>query len=242
MSAASRPLPAPARIGLLAKLMAQVRAEFRVEIYLAGPDDSVLGRRPCSVSDCDRSRAENGLCSAHGGRWRHRGRPEMAGFLTDPGPTLNGRRDLTGCAVAGCRYGSSGFGLCMRHRVAFTRGDQSDPNAWAARASLLGPPEEAGCLLPFCTLWTENTKNLYCKSHATRWAQLGRPDSAAYLALPAARQGIHRLPRPARPAHTRVAVRGAVPPRPGHDHHGATDRGLDHPPGQRRRRDLAARS
>lgn len=182
MSAASRPLPAPARSGLLAKLMAQVRAEFRVEIYLAGPDDSVLGRRPCSVSDCDRSRAENGLCSAHGGRWRHRGRPEMAGFLTDPGPTLNGRRDLTGCAVAGCRYGSSGFGLCMRHRVAFTRGDQSDPNAWAARASLLGPPDPAGCLLPFCTLWTENTKNLYCKSHATRWAQLGRPDSAAYLA------------------------------------------------------------
>lgn len=51
MSAASRPLPAPARSGLLAKLMAQVRAEFRVEIYLAGPDDSVLGRRPCSVSD-----------------------------------------------------------------------------------------------------------------------------------------------------------------------------------------------
>ncbi len=60
MSAASRPLPAPARSGLLAKLMAQVRAEFRVEIYLAGPDDSVLGRRPCSVSDCDRSRAEYG--------------------------------------------------------------------------------------------------------------------------------------------------------------------------------------
>ena len=31
-------------------------------------------------------------------------------------------------------------------------------------------------------MWTENARNLYCKSHTTRWAQLGRPDSAEYLA------------------------------------------------------------
>jgi hypothetical protein len=105
----------------------------------------------------------------------------MAVFLADPVPTLNGRRNMTTCSVTGCRYGSSGFGLCTRHRSAWTRDGQPDPDGWAARAGLLGPPDPAECLLPFCTLWTENARQLYCKAHATRWAQLGRPDSADYL-------------------------------------------------------------
>ena len=79
--------------------MAGVRPEFRVEVYLADPDDPVLGRRRCAVPGCDRSRAENGLCSGHGQRWRTRGRPAMAVFLADPGPRLNGRRNLTTCSV-----------------------------------------------------------------------------------------------------------------------------------------------
>ena len=69
----------------------------------------------------------------------------------------------------------------MRHRSAWTRDGRPDPEGWAARAGLLGPPDPAQCLLPFCTLWTENARNRYCKSHATRWRQLGRPDSADYL-------------------------------------------------------------
>ena len=182
MVSAPSPHRSTERIGLLGKLMARVRPEFRVEVYLADPDDPVLGRRPCAVPDCDRSRVENGLCSGHGQRWRTRGRPTMAVFLADPGPTLNGRRNLTTCSVTGCRYGSSGFGLCTRHRSAWTRDGQPDPDGWAARAGLLGPPDPAECLLPFCTLWTENARQLYCKSHATRWAQLGRPDSAEYAA------------------------------------------------------------
>jgi len=49
--------------------------------------------------------------------------------------------------------------------------------------------------LPFCTVWTEKTpRNLYCKSHTTRWAQPGaRPRQAAGLtsrtASPGRRQG-----------------------------------------------------
>ncbi len=170
------------RTGLLAKLLARVRPEFRVEIYVADPDDPVLGRGPCGVPECDRSRAENGLCSAHGQRWRARGRPTMAVFVADPGPALNGRRNLTPCSVTGCRYGSNGFGLCTRHRRDWESAGQPDPGGWSAQAGLLGPPDPAQCGLPFCALWTENARQLYCKSHATRWAQLGRPDNAAYVA------------------------------------------------------------
>lgn len=180
MSAPS-PHRLPERTGLLGKLQAQVRPEFRVEVYLADPDDPVMGRRLCAVPGCDRSRSESGLCRGHAGRWRARSRPAMAVFLADPGPTLNGRRDLMSCSVPGCRYGSSGSGLCMRHRSAWTRDGRPDPVGWAARAGPLGPPDPVQCLLPFCTLWTQNARNRYCKAHATRWKQLGCPDHADYL-------------------------------------------------------------
>ena len=166
---------------LLEKLMAVVRPEFRVEVYFPDPDDPVLGRRRCAVAGCDRSRSENGLCSGHGQRWRDRDRPAMAVFLADPGPVLNGRRDLMTCSVIGCRYGSSGSELCTRHRAAWVRAGRPDPGTWSAQAGLLGPPDPQQCSLPFCTVWTENARNLYCKAHTTRWAQLGRPDNAEYL-------------------------------------------------------------
>ena len=168
--------------GLLEKLMAQVRAEFRVGIYVADPDDLVLGRRPCTVAGCDRSRTAFGLCSGHDQRWRTRGCPDLAEFNADPGPTINGRRELTHCTVPGCRYGSSGFGLCTRHRLVWLREGQPDPKPWAAQAPIVGPSSIAECSLPFCSVWTENANHQFCKSHETRWAQLGRPDAEEYIA------------------------------------------------------------
>ena len=60
---------APERKGLLEKLVAAVRAEFRADIYFPDPDDPVLGCGMCPVPGCDRPVAENGLCSGHGPRW-----------------------------------------------------------------------------------------------------------------------------------------------------------------------------
>jgi integrase len=168
--------------GLLGKLVAAVRPEFRADVLVPDPDDLVLGRRTCPVPGCDRARAEYGLCTAHGGRWRDRDRPDLAEFLADPGPPLNGRRQLTGCTVAGCRYGSSGFGLCMRHRRAWERDGAPDPAAWAAQARRPGPQPRAECRLPFCDLWTENDTHLFCKAHETRWRQLGCPDAGEFIA------------------------------------------------------------
>ena len=78
--------PAAVGAGLLAKLLAAVRPEFRVEVYVPAPDDPVLGRPSCVVPGCDRSGWEYGLCGGHSHRWRSRGRPDLVGFLTDPGP------------------------------------------------------------------------------------------------------------------------------------------------------------
>src|SRR5664280_2207907 len=103
--------------GLLEKLMTVVRTEFRVDLYVPDPDHPVLGRGTCPVPDCDRSPTEHGLCPSHGQRWQDRGRPELTEFVTDPGPPVNGRRDLTRCTVPGCRYGSSGLGLCIRQAL-----------------------------------------------------------------------------------------------------------------------------
>ncbi len=168
--------------GLLGKLVAAVRPEFRADVLVPDPDDPVLGRRTCPVPGCDRARAEHGLCTAHGSRWRERGRPDRAEFLADPGPPLNGRRQLTGCTVSGCRYGSSGFGLCMRHRRAWERAGMPDPAAWATQAPPPGPRPRAECRLPFCDLWAENDTHMFCKAHETRWRQLGGPDAEEFIA------------------------------------------------------------
>jgi integrase len=167
---------APPWPGLLEKLMSAVRPEFRVDLYVPDPDDTVLGRRVCLVVDCDRSRTEYGLCSSHGQRWLARRRPEMVVFLADPGPPVNGRRELTGCTVVGCRFGSSGRGLCMRHRRAWTISGHPDPALWASTAAVMDPMGRTACPLPFCSLWVESQRSTFCKAHETRWRQQGRPD------------------------------------------------------------------
>ena len=173
---ASTPWP-----GLLEKLMAVVRPEFRVDLYVPDPDHPVLGRGTCPVTDCDRAPTEHGLCPSHGNRWRDRGRPVLAEFLTDPGPPLNGRRDLTSCTVPGCRYGSSGLGLCMRHRSAWTTSGHTDPAVWASTALAADPADRTICGLPFCSLWVDSARNLFCKAHETRWRMQGRPDVEAFI-------------------------------------------------------------
>jgi integrase len=167
--------------GLLEKLIGEVRAEFRVEVYVPDPDHPVLGRGPCSVAGCDRSPSGNRLCATHQRRWADRGRPDMAAFLADPGPVLNGRRDLTGCTVLGCRYGSSGLGLCMRHRHAFTASGHPDPTVWAEAAPATDPAGQLSCTLPFCSLWIEHERNPFCKAHQTRWRMQGCPDVEAFI-------------------------------------------------------------
>src|SRR6266702_4582324 len=90
---------AASHAGLLEKLMAAVRPEFRVDILVPDPDDPVLGVRLCRVAGCDNSVSQNGFCSGHARRWRDRGCPDRMAFSADPGPPLTGRTEPGACVV-----------------------------------------------------------------------------------------------------------------------------------------------
>lgn len=166
---------------LLEKLLAAVRGEFRVELFVPDPDEPVLGVKECRVGDCDRSVSENGLCSAHGHRWRHAGRPDLAEFVAEPGPVLTGRSQPARCAVAGCGYGVNAHGLCMRHHGHWKRAGRPIPQTLAALAPVVAGVERRPCRLPFCTLWIENDTHLFCRSHTNRWRLLGSPGVEEFI-------------------------------------------------------------
>jgi hypothetical protein len=74
--------------GLLQKLFAAVRPEFRGDELVFNPRDPVFGGPPCRVPDCVRPGRGRGLCNAHHMRWRKAGRPDLDHFAatTDPEP------------------------------------------------------------------------------------------------------------------------------------------------------------
>ena len=82
-------VPAPggaAGSGLLAKLVAAVRPEFRVDELVVDPADPVFGGGACRVAGCPRNAQGRGLCPGHLQRWVKQGRPDLDGFAasTDP--------------------------------------------------------------------------------------------------------------------------------------------------------------
>lgn len=168
--------------GLLEKLLATVRPEFRGDVLVPSTDDPVLGVPDCAVATCDYPVADHGICNGHRLRWRERGRPPLAEFLVDPGPPVRGRAALSHCAVRGCRYGAAGQGLCYRHRKRWERAGKPDPAKWAATASVVEAFGHVECRLPFCALWTESPRDVFCRSHTLRWRRAGRPDIEEFIA------------------------------------------------------------
>lgn len=175
---------APASHGrLLEKLMAAVRPEFRVDLFVPDPADPILGLKTCLVDGCDRStyavHSEHGLCSRHADRWRTAGRPDLAMFAGDAGPTLTGRSEPGRCSAPDCGFGVNALGLCQRHYQQWKRAGRPERSSWSP--SPLPARDRAEYALPFCTLWVENTANRYCKTHVTRWRQLGSPEHDDYV-------------------------------------------------------------
>ena len=101
--------------GLLEKLIATIRPEFRSDDLVFDPRDPVFGGPPCAVSWCERPGRARGLCSGHHQRWAGTGKPDLAVFAAATRPGWFGHAPLRSCDVAGCRYGRSRRGLCGRH-------------------------------------------------------------------------------------------------------------------------------
>jgi integrase len=173
-------VPAPRPAGLLEKLMAAVRPEFRHDVLAFGPHDPVFGGRPCQVAGCARTGRIKGLCFGHDHRWRRQGKPEHDRFIATTDPRLKGHQALASCRAAGCRSGRKERGLCTRHLYAWQRAGHPDLDHWLDTLAPVDRPDPpATCRISYCDLWV-HTDLPFCLSHGVRWKEHGRPDVEEY--------------------------------------------------------------
>lgn len=172
----------PSGEGLLAKLIAAVRVEFRADIFAPEPGVLVFDTTPCRVPGCVRQPRTRKLCKGHYHAWGKAGRPDIAQFIATVDPEGWGRKELTACVVVGCRYGSARRGLCVRHHGLWERAGKPDRDSWAAALPADDDPGRGECALSYCTLWRQG-RSRFCCNHHSRWHAAGRPPVEEFLAL-----------------------------------------------------------
>jgi integrase len=174
--------------GLLEKLLASVRPEFRVDVFVPAVGDLIFAGPPCVVAGCHRFRGHvaSGLCHPHRQRWRRDyAHLDLATFVATTSPDMPGSRQLTPCRVAGCRRCHSAHGLCMAHWKAWRKAGSPDPTAWAATVTVDPASTRPSCEFPDCELWIEFSHTPFCRLHLLRWQgfqrRTGRQDLAEFF-------------------------------------------------------------
>jgi integrase len=169
--------------GLLQKLMAAVRPEFRAGILVFDPADPVFGGDACRVPRCGRTARAAGMCYSHHQRWIHAGRPDPGAFAASDeaaGPWF-GHAPLTGCTVPGCGFGTARRGLCPRHMNRWLRAGKPDICSWAAgQPAVVASAGQAACRIGYCQLWAHPGSAL-CYSHRRQWKTQGCPGLDAFI-------------------------------------------------------------
>ncbi len=171
--------------GLLEKLMAAVRPEFRAGVVVFDPADPVFGGDACRVPQCGRPARTVGMCHGHHHRWAHAGRPDPGAFAVSEdaaGPWF-GHAPLAGCKVPGCGFGTARRRLCPRHLRAWQRaGEPGEDGGWLAGLPPVVPDTGQGtCRISYCQLWAHPGAAL-CYSHHRRRKNLGCPDLEEFAA------------------------------------------------------------
>ena len=171
--------PAPSRSGspgLLGRLMAEVRSEFRRDILEFGPEDPVFGGAACRVAECRRTARGRGLCPGHLLRWADQGRPDMEQFVASTDPRWRRQRPNQRCRVSGCGYGSTRGGLCALHAQRWQRAGRYEMQVWLVDCEpVLLPVASTTCGIQHCQLWPHATSP-FCHTHTNTWKANGRPD------------------------------------------------------------------
>ena len=108
--------------GLLEKLVAAVRPEFRADVFIPDPADLVFGGQACRVDGCGRPGRARGLCHGHHRRWSDAGKPDIIEFTAATEARIRGRSPLLPCRVSGCGYGRRRQGLVLAPRTGLARG------------------------------------------------------------------------------------------------------------------------
>jgi len=172
-----------AAAGLLEKLIAAVRPEFRAGEIAFDPADPVFGGAICRVASCPRTaRGGRGLCAAHHDRWTAEGRPDPDAFIAATSPRWHKQEPLACCRAPGCGRGVSRQGLCMRHGAAWGRAGRPDADEWLASVPVtVPPPGQQDCLVRFCGLWAERGIP-FCHAHGATWKVNGRPEPGGFAA------------------------------------------------------------
>jgi integrase len=178
-----RPVPGGGSVpGLLEKLLAAVRPEFRSDELVFSSQDPVSGGKPCLVPGCGRTAGGKDLCKGHLCRWAAAGRPAVRDFAAAADPGWRGKdATLACCAAPGCHYGvGQRKDLCIRHALAWERAGTPELQGWLSGLPAPDAPA-AGCLIGGCRLWAEPGTG-WCRSHGVTWKRRGRPPAAQFAA------------------------------------------------------------
>jgi hypothetical protein len=121
-SDASRAQSIPVRpAGLLEKLLAAIRPEFRQDDLAFDPRHPVFGGPACAVDGCERPARSNCMCWGHRVRWEFAGKPDTAAFLAATSADWVGHRPVAACGIDGCHFGMHSRGMCLGQLNTFLR-------------------------------------------------------------------------------------------------------------------------
>jgi integrase len=181
------------RARLLELLMAEVRPEFRAEVFLPDKDSPVFYRGVCVVPACPVavSHAARGLCEGHYQKWKTAqnatGVPFEEWMSTEDVRARDRIRRMTvvdACAVDGCNRAVKEHRLCHRHANQLaTRGGR--PRLAAFLTVVRYEPTATGerdCDFPDCGRWTDGPASRFCRVHQWRWCSRGKPALDDWLA------------------------------------------------------------